>query len=139
MSPLGTEPGALLEPVRVVVVDDVMSVRDGLARLLSRLGVEVVGVAADGYEALGVVALTRPQVVVMDLRMPRMDGVQATREIVTRHPDIAVLMLSAYDDESLVADALMAGAHGYLLKGVPARELVSAITHAAASHAPPAR
>jgi DNA-binding NarL/FixJ family response regulator len=68
-----------------------------------------------------------------------MDGVQATREIVTRHPDIAVLMLSAYDDESLVADALMAGAHGYLLKGVPARELIGAIAHAATSHAPPAR
>jgi DNA-binding NarL/FixJ family response regulator len=84
-----------------------------------------------------VVALMRPQVVVMDLRMPRMDGIAATREIVARHPGVAVLMLSAYGDESLVIDALMAGAHGYLLKGVPARELVSAIAGAAASHAPP--
>jgi DNA-binding NarL/FixJ family response regulator len=130
-------PDALLEPVRVVVVDDVAYVRDGLARLLSRLGIAVVGVAADGVEALDVVAVTRPQVVIMDLRMPRMDGVEATREILARHPGVAVLMLSAYADESLVIDALMAGAHGYLLKGLPARELASAIAGAAASHAPP--
>jgi DNA-binding NarL/FixJ family response regulator len=131
------EPNALLEPVRVVIVDDVAEVRDGLARLLGRLGIVVVGVAADGLEALEVIALTRPQVVIMDLRMPRMDGVEATREILVRHPGVAVLMLSAYADESLVIDALMAGARGYLLKGVPARELADAIAGAAASHAPP--
>jgi DNA-binding NarL/FixJ family response regulator len=130
-------PRALLEPVRVVVVDDVVDVRDGLARLLGRLGIAVVGTAGDGLEALDVVALMRPQVVIMDLRMPRMDGIAATREILARYPDIAVLMLSAYGDESLVIDALMAGAHGYLLKGVSARELASAIAGAAASHAPP--
>ncbi len=130
-------PEALLEPVRVVVVDDVADVREGLARLLSRLGVAVVGVAADGREAVEVVAVMRPQVVIMDLRMPRMDGVQATREIVARHPDIAVLMLSAYGDESLVIEALMAGASGYLLKGIRAGELANAIASAAASPAPP--
>ena len=134
MSP---RPQTLLEPVRVVIVDDVVEVRDGLARLLSRLGIEVIGVAADGLEALSVVAVMRPQVVIMDLRMPRMDGIAATREIIARHPDVAVLMLSAYGDESLVIDALMAGAQGYLLKGVPARELANAIASAAASHAPP--
>jgi DNA-binding NarL/FixJ family response regulator len=132
-----TEPEALFEPVRVVIVDDVVDVREGLARLLSRLGITVVGVAADGLEALQVVALTRPQVVIMDLRMPRMDGVEATRELIVRYPGIAVLMLSAYADESLVIDALMAGACGYLLKGVPARELADAIAGAAASRAPP--
>jgi DNA-binding NarL/FixJ family response regulator len=131
------EPGALVGPVRVVIVDDVADVRDGLARLLSRLGVAVVGVAADGVEALDVIAVTRPQVVIMDLRMPRMDGVEATRRILARQPDVAVLMLSAYADESLVIDALMAGACGYLLKGVSARELASAIAGAATSHAPP--
>ncbi len=134
---MSAERGALLEPIRVVVVDDAADVREGLARLLGQLGIAVVGVAADGLEALQVVAVTRPQVVVMDLRMPRMDGVEATRKIVARHPDVAVLMLSAYGDDSLVIDALMAGAHGYLLKGVPARDLVDAITRAAASHAPP--
>jgi DNA-binding NarL/FixJ family response regulator len=131
------EPDAPLGPVRVVIVDDVSDVREGLARLLSRLGIAVVGVAADGREALEVVAVSRPQVVIMDLRMPRMDGVEATREILVRHPGVAVLMLSAYADESLVIDALMAGARGYLLKGVPARELASAIAGAAASPAPP--
>jgi DNA-binding NarL/FixJ family response regulator len=134
---MSTGQRALLEPVRVVVVDDVADVRDGLARLLGRLGIAVVGVAGDGLEALAVVAVMRPQVVIMDLRMPRMDGIAATREILAQHPDVAVLMLSAYGDESLVIDALMAGAHGYLLKGVPARELASAIAGAAASHAPP--
>jgi DNA-binding NarL/FixJ family response regulator len=129
--------GLLGAPVRVVIVDDVADVRDGLARLLERLGIAVVGVAGDGREALDVVEVRRPQVVIMDLRMPRMDGVQATREITSRHPDIAVLMLSAYGDDSLVIDALMAGASGYLLKGVRASELVAAINSAAASPAPP--
>jgi DNA-binding NarL/FixJ family response regulator len=129
--------GLLGNPVRVVIVDDVANVRDGLARLLERLGIAVVGVAGDGREALDVVEVMRPQVVIMDLRMPRMDGVQATREIISRHPDIAVLMLSAYGDDSLVIDALMAGASGYLLKGVRAGELVAAINSAAASPAPP--
>ncbi|HZD70926.1 MAG TPA: response regulator transcription factor [Actinomycetes bacterium] len=131
------QPRGTVEPVRVVIVDDVVDVREGLARLLGRLGIAVVGVAGDGREALEVVAVMRPQVVIMDLRMPRMDGVEATREIVARHPDIAVLMLSAYGDESLVVDALMAGAHGYLLKGVRVSELANAIVSAAASPAPP--
>ncbi|HZD73693.1 MAG TPA: response regulator transcription factor [Actinomycetota bacterium] len=134
MSP---EPDALLEPVRVVIVDDIVDVRDGLARLLGLLGIAVVGVAADGLEALEVIAVTRPQVVIMDLRMPRMDGVEATREVLARHPGVAVLMLSAYADESLVIDALSAGACGYLLKGVPAHELANAIAGAATSPAPP--
>ncbi|HEX6674534.1 MAG TPA: response regulator [Actinomycetes bacterium] len=121
------EPEPLVESVRVLVVDDVPEVRNSLAQLLDELGLEVVGVAADGIEALELVAATMPQVVLMDLRMPRMDGVEATREIVATHPDVAVLMLSAYGDESLVIDALMAGARGYLLKPAPATELVEAI------------
>ncbi|HYY79242.1 MAG TPA: response regulator [Actinomycetes bacterium] len=128
---MSAAPEAPPESVRVLVADDVTDVRDGLARLLGRLGITVVGVAADGREAVEQVAATRPQVVVMDLRMPRMDGVQATREIVARYPEVAVLMLSAYGDESLVIDAIMAGARGYLLKGVPASEMADAIVAAA--------
>jgi signal transduction histidine kinase len=131
---VNSEPDASAQPyrsVRVVVADDVADVREGLARLLERFGIRVVGLAADGVEAVELVAATRPQVVVMDLRMPRMDGVQATREILGRQPDVAVLMLTAYGDESLVIDALMAGARGYLLKGVPAAEMADAIGAAA--------
>jgi len=127
MSGYNGDPEPLFEPVRVLVVDDVPEVRNTLAQLLDELGLEVVGVAADGVEALEVVAATLPQVVLMDLRMPRMDGVEATREIVATYPEVAVLILSAYGDESLVIDALMAGARGYLLKGAPASELAEAV------------
>jgi signal transduction histidine kinase len=127
MNGVNGDPEPLAESVRVLVVDDVPEVRNSLAQLLDELGLEVVGVAADGIEALELVVATMPQVVLMDLRMPRMDGVEATRQIVAKHPDVAVLMLSAYGDESLVIDALMAGARGYLLKPAPASELVEAI------------
>jgi signal transduction histidine kinase len=129
-------PAEPAEPVRVLVVDDIEQVRDGLARLLGQLGgIEVVGTAGDGVEAVELVGVHRPQVVVMDLRMPRMDGVEATRQIVARHAGVEVLMLSAYGDESLVIEALMAGARGYLLKGAAAAELADAITGAVAGEA----
>jgi signal transduction histidine kinase len=123
-------------PVRVIVVDDIEETRESLARLLERLGgIEVVGVAGDGVEAVELVGLRLPQVVVMDLRMPRMDGVEATRQIAAHYPRVIVLILSAYGDESLVIEALMAGARGYLLKGAPAAELAEAIWGAAAGQA----
>jgi signal transduction histidine kinase len=127
VSGFDSDPETLFDSVRVVVVDDVPEVRNTLAQLLDDLGLDVVGVAADGVEALEVVDATLPQVVLMDLRMPRMDGVEATRAIIAEHPEVAVLMLSAYGDESLVIDALMAGARGYLLKGAPAAELAEAV------------
>jgi signal transduction histidine kinase len=137
--PAGTaESGAAREgpPVRVMVVDDIEETRESLARLLERLGgIEVVGVAADGVEAVELVGLALPQVVVMDLRMPRMDGVEATRRIAASYPKVIVLILSAYGDESLVIEALMAGARGYLLKGASAAELADAIWGAAAGEA----
>jgi signal transduction histidine kinase len=138
-APPGTaESGAAREgpPVRVMVVDDIEETRESLARLLERLGgIEVVGVAADGVEAVELVGLALPQVVVMDLRMPRMDGVEATRRIAASYPKVIVLILSAYGDESLVIEALMAGARGYLLKGASAAELADAIWGAAAGQA----
>jgi signal transduction histidine kinase len=133
--PLGS-PAEPAEPVRVLVVDDIEQVREGLARLLGQLGgIEVVGTAGDGVEAVELVGVARPQVVIMDLRMPSMDGVEATREILARYAGVVVLMLSAYGDESLVIEALMAGARGYLLKGAAAAELADAITGAVAGEA----
>jgi signal transduction histidine kinase len=120
------------DPVRIVVVDDAAEVRQSLAGALGQLsGIEIVGLAGDGLEAIELVEREQPNVVIMDLRMPRMDGIQATRLIAGRHSDTAVLVLSAYGDESLVIEALMAGARGYLLKGTRATELAEAIVSAA--------
>jgi signal transduction histidine kinase len=123
-------------PVRVVVVDDAPEVQRSLASALGQLSdIDIVGLAGDGLEATEVVERVEPDVVIMDLRMPRMDGIQATRIVATRYPATAVLVLSAYGDESLVIEALMAGARGYLLKGTRATELADAILSAARGQA----
>jgi DNA-binding NarL/FixJ family response regulator len=124
-------------PVRVLLVDDQTLLRQGFQRLLE-LGenqIQVVGAASDGVEALAVIERLEhenrmPQVTLMDIRMPRMDGVQATTQIRARWPSIRVLMLTTFDNDEYVFDGLRAGASGYMLKDVSAEELVAAI-HAA--------
>lgn len=114
--------------VRVLVVDDQTVVREGLVLLLGLLpGIEVVGAAADGGEAVGLAGSLGPDVVLMDLRMPRMDGVEATRRIRAAHPEIQVVVLTTYSDDESVFAALAAGARGYLTKDADAEALASAI------------
>lgn len=113
---------------RVIVVDDQTVVREGLVLLLGLLpDVEVAGAAASGEEALRLVASTRPDVVLMDLRMPRMDGVEATRRIRADYPDTQVVVLTTYSDDETVFAALRAGARGYLTKDARAGEIADAI------------
>lgn len=119
--------------IRVVVVDDHQIVRDGLVALLGALdGVEVVGSATDGREALHVVGETEPDVVVMDIQMPHLDGIEATRFISGRHPEVRVVMLTMNEDDDTVLSAIRAGASGYLLKGSGADEVHNAVRAAAA-------
>jgi len=113
--------------LRVVVVDDQELVRAGFVLILQRGGIDVVGQAADGAEALAVVEETRPDVVLMDIRMPRMDGIEATRQLVGRWPDVTVLALTTFDLDEYVVAAVRAGAAGFLLKDVPPDDLVHAV------------
>jgi DNA-binding NarL/FixJ family response regulator len=114
--------------ITTVIVDDQPLVRSGLKMILSsKPGIEVVGEAATGREALDVVERSHPQVVVMDVRMPDMDGIAATREL-TRHANgPKVLVLTTFDADDAVYDALCAGASGFLLKDAPEERLISAI------------
>ena len=123
--------------IRVLLVDDHRLVRAGLTSLLATAAdVEVVGEAADGAHALEQVAATSPDVVLMDLSMPVMDGVTATRALRTRHPETRVVVLSSFSDRSRVREAVAAGATGYVLKDCTPDELLSAVRSAADGHAP---
>lgn len=114
--------------IRVVVADNQAIVRDGLATVLALLpDVEVVGQAADGEEALRLVAALSPDVVLMDLRMPVLDGAAATAEIATAHPSTAVLVLTTFADDASIAAALRAGARGYLTKDAGRGEVAAAV------------
>jgi DNA-binding NarL/FixJ family response regulator len=122
--------------IRVVIADDQRVVRDGLSFLLSLIdGIEVVGAAADGGEAVDLVASLDPDVVLMDLRMPHMDGVDATRRVRRDHPRTQVVVLTTYADDSSVLAALRAGARGYLTKDAGAEEIGRAINRVAGGSA----
>ncbi|MBW8484907.1 response regulator [Actinomadura parmotrematis] len=113
---------------RVLVVDDQTVVREGLVLLLELLpGLEVVGAAADGEEALRLVPEVRPEVVLMDLRMPRMDGAETTRRLKAAHPEVEVVVLTTYADDESIFAALRAGARGYLTKDAGADEIARAV------------
>jgi len=123
-------------PVTVVVADDQSAVREGLVLLLGTLaGISVAGQAADGDEAVGLVAQTNPQVVLMDLNMPGCDGVTATRRITAEHPGTRVVVLTTYADDESIIGALKAGALGYLTKDATRAEIGRAIQAAAAGQA----
>ena len=118
--------------VRVLAADDQRVVREGLAMLLGLLpDVEVVGTAADGEEALALAAELHPDVILMDLRMPRVDGVEATRRLRASHPEIKVVVLTTYADDRSVLDALRAGALGYLTKDAGGDEIRQALRRVA--------
>ena len=115
-------------PVRVLIADDHPVVRRGMGALLASLdGIEVVGEAEDGAAAIREAQLLRPDVVVMDVRMPSMDGVEATRRLCTTMPSVAVLVLTMFEDDETVLAAIRAGARGYLLKGADQDQILAAI------------
>jgi DNA-binding NarL/FixJ family response regulator len=115
-------------PIRVLVADDQRVVREGLGTLLGLItGIEVIGTAADGNEALALAIRLRPDVVLMDLRMPRCDGIEATRRLREHDAGIKVLVLTTYADDRSVIDALRAGARGYLTKDAGAAEIRAAL------------
>ena len=114
--------------VRVLICDDQDIVREGMQAILKTAPeIEVVGVARDGAEALEMIPATQPQVVLMDLKMPGMNGIQATREIRARFSQVHVLVLTTYDADEWVFDAIRSGAAGYLLKDTPREQLLAAI------------
>jgi NarL family two-component system response regulator LiaR len=114
--------------MKVVICDDQAIVRDGLEMLLKlEPDIEVVGLAEDGAAAIDIVANKTPDLVLMDLKMPIMNGVEATRQIRTKYPEVKVLVLTTYDDDEWVFDAIQAGASGYLLKDTPRDEVVKAV------------
>jgi DNA-binding NarL/FixJ family response regulator len=130
-----------MSPIRVLVVDDQTLIREGLASLLMlQPDLEVVGKAAEGCEAIGLVARHAPDVVLMDVRMPGLNGLAAACEIHQRWPDVRVIVLTTFDDDEYVYEALHAGAAGYLLKNADPDHLARAIraVHAGQSILDPA-
>ncbi|MBC9714548.1 response regulator transcription factor [Streptomyces sp. TRM66268-LWL] len=117
-----------MSAIRVVIVDDQMMVREGFSVLLNAMpDIEVVGEAVNGREAIARVAELRPDVVLMDIRMPELNGIEATREIVASDADTKVLVLTTFDLDEYVYEALRAGASGFLLKDASARQLAEGV------------
>jgi DNA-binding NarL/FixJ family response regulator len=119
-------------PLRIVVADDQASVREGLVLMLGLLpDIEVVASAADGRQAIDLVAQHRPDAILLDLHMPVIDGIEATRQLTQMHPDLAIVVLTTYADDSSVLEALHAGARSYLTKDADRADIARAL-HAAA-------
>jgi len=139
-SPSGTASGAAFgagpdpeKPLRVVVADDQASVREGLVLMLDLLpDIDVVGAAANGQEALEVVAEQRPDAILLDLHMPVLDGIEATRRLTAEHPDVAIVVLTTYADDRSVIDTLRAGARSYLTKDADRLHIARTLHSAAA-------
>ena len=116
------------DPIRLLIVDDQRLMREGLRTLLElEHGFEIVGEAADGQAALDAYAELKPDVVLMDIRMPGMDGVEATRRLCVSWPETRVIILTTFDDDANVFEGLRAGAVGYLLKDLSGQELANAV------------
>lgn len=125
----------MTEAIRVVLVDDQALVRAGFAMILSvEEDIEIVGEAGDGSQAVAVVDEVRPDVVLMDVQMPTVDGIEATRQITSGTASSKIVMLTTFDDDDHLFDALDAGASGFLLKNCPPNDLVNAIRLAASGH-----
>jgi two-component system, NarL family, response regulator LiaR len=125
------------KPIRILLADDHVMLRQGTAELLRReADIEVVGEAVNGEEAVSLANLTQPDIVVMDIRMPVLSGIEATRIIRESLPHVQVLVLTAHDDDQYVFSLLQAGASGYLLKTAPVSELVKAIRQVQAGESP---
>jgi len=128
-------------PIRVLIADDQRVVREGLTLLVSLIdGVDVVGSASDGEEAVRLAEAHQPDVIMMDLRMPGVDGIAATAQVSQRLPNVRVLVLTTYADEAAILPALRAGARGYLTKDASAEQIEAAIraVHAGQTHLDPA-
>ena len=122
--------------IRVALVDDQELIREGLAIILgAQPDIDIVGQAADGREAIEVADKLLPDVILMDIKMPRMDGIQATRRIKDAHQEIQILILTTYSEDELVFEGIRAGASGYLLKDITRGELAEAVRGAARGQA----
>ena len=116
------------ESMKILLCDDQAVIRDGLEMLLTlEKDFQVVGSAQDGFEAIELAGKKTPDLVLMDLKMPGMNGIEATREIRKKYPAIKILVLTTYDDDEWVFDAIRAGASGYLLKDTPRQKIIEAI------------
>ncbi|MGH2530879.1 MAG: response regulator [Thermomicrobiales bacterium] len=123
-------------PIRILIADDHTLFRDGLRALLGSISdAEVVGEAATGAEAVAQVAASQPAVVLMDIQMPDMNGIEATRRIVQTNPDVGIVVLTMFEDDDSVFAAMRAGARGYILKGADQAEMLRAIRAVASGEA----
>jgi DNA-binding NarL/FixJ family response regulator len=122
------EPALETPRVRVLVVDDDFAVRTVLCDVLAEEGFDVVGAAVDGVEGVALAASLDPDVILLDVRMPRLGGLEAARQIRPQNPNVRLVMLSAYDDPTLQHEAEAAGASAFLFKGCKLSEIVAALT-----------